>query len=48
MGHTARYQEAERMVLGLQATAENGNSAIDGPGPAALAGEMTPPPVRQG
>ncbi len=48
MGHTAGYQEAERMGLGLQATAENGNGSIDDPGPEAFAADMMPAPVRQG
>lgn len=48
MGHTAGYQEAQRMGPSLQAAAERGDGAIDGPESEALAGDMTPPPVRPG
>lgn len=47
MGHTAGYQEAQRIGPSLQGTAENGNGATDAPGPEALAGDMTPPLGKQ-
>ena len=48
MGHTAGYQEVQRMGPSLQAAAEPRNGAIDAPGPGGLAGDMTPPPGRRG
>ena len=48
MGHTAGYQEAQRMGPSPQAAAEHRNGAIDDPAPGALAGDMTPPPGGRG